>query len=66
MEIIGRLTTDAKRKTVSNDREVVSFSIAVNDSYKPKDGEMKKALKGRGLRTEEKFFSQFQPHGKGF
>ncbi|MEZ0183441.1 single-stranded DNA-binding protein [Flavobacterium oncorhynchi] len=36
MEITGRLTKDAAVHKVSNDKEVVNFSIAVNDSYKPK------------------------------
>ncbi|WP_277014258.1 single-stranded DNA-binding protein [Flavobacterium lindanitolerans] len=39
MEIIGRLTADSEVKTVGNGKQVVNFSIAVNDSYKPKDGE---------------------------
>jgi len=37
MEITGRITADATVKTVSGDKEVVNFSIAINDSYKPKD-----------------------------
>ena len=36
MEITGRLTKDATVHKVSNDKQVVNFSIAVNDSYKPK------------------------------
>jgi single-strand DNA-binding protein len=36
MEIIGRVTADAKVKVLPDEREVVNFSIAVNDSYKPK------------------------------
>lgn len=36
MEIIGRLTRDAVVAKTANDREVVNFSIAVNDSYKAK------------------------------
>lgn len=36
MEIIGRLTANAKRKELSDGRNVVNFSIAINDSYKPK------------------------------
>lgn len=39
MNIIGRLTGDAKVSTLQNSREVVNFSVAVNDSYKKKDGE---------------------------
>ena len=37
MEITGRITADATVKTVNGDKEVVNFSIAINDSYKPKD-----------------------------
>jgi single-strand DNA-binding protein len=37
MEIIGRLTADAVVRTVSGDRKVVSFTMAINDSY-VKDG----------------------------
>ncbi len=36
MEIIGRLTANALVKQLDNDREVVNFSVAINDSYKPK------------------------------
>ena len=36
MEIVGRLTGDAKTSTLKDERQVVNFSIAVNDSYKPK------------------------------
>lgn len=39
MEITGRLTHDAKVNTVSGDRQVVNFTVAVNDSYKNKTGE---------------------------
>ena len=39
MEITGRLTGDAQVRTLQNDRQVVNFTVAVNDSYKPKDGE---------------------------
>ena len=39
MEIVGRLTADAKVSTLKDKRQVVNFSIAINDSYKPKDGE---------------------------
>jgi len=35
VQIIGRLTGDAVVKTVG-DREVVNFTIAINDWYKPK------------------------------
>lgn len=36
MEITGRITADAKVNTVKGDKEVVNFSIAVNDRYKAK------------------------------
>jgi single-strand DNA-binding protein len=39
MEIVGRLTADAKVSTLKDKRQVVNFSIAINDSYKPKDNE---------------------------
>ena len=39
MELVGRLTADAKVSTVKDERKVVNFSIAINDSYKPKGSE---------------------------
>lgn len=39
MNIIGRLTKDAEVRTLPNDKKVVNFSLAVNDSYKNKKGE---------------------------
>ncbi|MBY0482279.1 MAG: single-stranded DNA-binding protein [Chitinophagaceae bacterium] len=36
MEIIARLTADAVVKTVKDERQVVNFNVAINDSYKPK------------------------------
>jgi Single-stranded DNA-binding protein len=39
MELTGRLTADAKVSEVKGGKKVVNFSIAINDSYKPKDGE---------------------------
>ncbi len=40
MEIIGRITKDAVVRTVKKtNRSVVSFTIAINDYYKPKDAE---------------------------
>ncbi|WP_343617276.1 single-stranded DNA-binding protein [Flavobacterium sp.] len=36
MEITGRIVKDASVFKVKQNREVVNFSIAVNDSYKPK------------------------------
>ena len=37
MEITGRITADTKIHKVNNDKQVVNFSIAINDSYKPKN-----------------------------
>lgn len=39
MEITGRITADAKCSTVKYGRQVVIFSVAVNDTYKPKGSE---------------------------
>ncbi|GAA5089304.1 single-stranded DNA-binding protein [Chryseobacterium ginsengisoli] len=39
MNIIGRLTRDAEVRTVSQDKQVLNFSVATNDSYKNKQGE---------------------------
>jgi single-strand DNA-binding protein len=39
MTIIGRVTRDAEVRSLSNNKSVVSFSIAVNDDYKTKNGE---------------------------
>ncbi len=36
MEMTARLTGDAKISTLKNDRQVVNFSVAMNDSYKAK------------------------------
>jgi single-strand DNA-binding protein len=44
MLVIGRITADAVVKQLKNDRQVVSFSIAENDWYKPKGME-------QGIRT---------------
>ncbi len=43
MEIIGRVTADAKVTTLKDERKVVNFSIAINDSYR---------AKGSGERTQ--------------
>jgi single-strand DNA-binding protein len=37
MEITARLTGDAKVTTLKDERQVVNFNVAVNDSYKTKD-----------------------------
>lgn len=42
MEITGRLTADAEVRKTKKGKELVSFTIVVNDSYKPKDGEEQK------------------------
>lgn len=43
MEITGRITKDATVSKVKNEKEVVNFSIAINDNYKPKgSSEVKK------------------------
>lgn len=45
MEITGRIVKDASIFKVKENREVVNFSIAVNDSYKPKGStEVKKIV----------------------
>lgn len=44
MDIIGRLTRDAEVKTLDNGKQVVNFSVAVDDSYKNKQGERVKRV----------------------
>lgn len=39
MNIIGRLTKNAEIRNVSNEKQVVNFSIATNDSYRNRKGE---------------------------
>jgi single-strand DNA-binding protein len=39
MTIVGRLTKDAVVAQLKDEREVVNFSVALNDFYKPKNGE---------------------------
>jgi single-strand DNA-binding protein len=39
MNIIGRVTKDAEIRTLSNSKQVVNFSVAINDSYRNKQGE---------------------------
>ncbi len=41
MEITGRLTADAEVRKTKSQKEVVSFTVVVNDYFKPKDGEAK-------------------------
>jgi len=38
MTIIGRVTRDAEVRSLSNNKSVVSFSVAVNHDYKDKSG----------------------------
>ncbi len=42
MEITGRLTADAEVRKAKNNKELVAFTVVVNDSYKPKNGEEQK------------------------
>ena len=44
MELVGRLTADAKVSTVNDERKVVNFSIAINDSYKAKGSDEVKKI----------------------
>lgn len=37
--IIGRVTRNAEINQLKNDKQVVNFSVAINDSYRTKDGE---------------------------
>lgn len=39
MNIIGRITKNAEINTLKNDKQVVNFSVAINDSYKNKQVE---------------------------
>jgi len=39
MNIIGRVTKDATVRTLSDSRQVVNFSVAINDSYKDRQSE---------------------------
>ena len=39
MNITGRLTRDAEVRTTSQQKQVVNFSVAINDSYRNKHGE---------------------------
>ncbi len=43
--LVGRVTKNAQVKTTKSEKKVVNFSIAVNDHYKPKDGEAKKIVR---------------------
>jgi single-strand DNA-binding protein len=39
MLVIGRITKDAVAKQLKDERQVVEFTIAINDWYKPRGGE---------------------------
>jgi single-strand DNA-binding protein len=39
MEITGRIVADAEVRTTKTDKKVTGFTIAINDSYRPKNGE---------------------------
>ena len=39
MVLIGRLVKDAVVSTLKDDRQVVNFTLAINDGYKPKGSE---------------------------
>lgn len=39
--IVGRITRNAQINTLKNDKQVVNFSVAINDYYKTKAGERK-------------------------
>lgn len=41
MEITGRLTNDAQIKSTKDHRELVAFTLVINDRYKTKGGEKK-------------------------
>ncbi|WP_446677077.1 single-stranded DNA-binding protein [Sphingobacterium daejeonense] len=43
MNITGRLTRNAEVRTLSNEKQVVNFSVAVNDSYRNKPGRTSRA-----------------------
>lgn len=37
--IVGRITRNAEIRTLENHKQVVNFSVAINENYKTKDGE---------------------------
>jgi single-strand DNA-binding protein len=39
MTIVGRITRDAVVNSTTDKRKVVSFTLAINERYKPKEGE---------------------------
>ena len=42
MTITGRITKDSVVNTLKDEKKVVNFSIAINETYKPKGGERTK------------------------
>ena len=44
MNITGRLTRNAEVRTTNGGKQVVNFSVAVNDSYKNKQAEWQRFL----------------------
>ncbi len=44
MEITGRIVSDAKTNFVKGDKEVVNFTVVVNDRYRPKGATETKEL----------------------
>ena len=52
MNITGRLTRDAEVRTTSNEKQVVNFSVATNDSYRNKQGERVEQAKVARLLTK--------------
>lgn len=44
MEIVGRITADAKINETKSGSKVVNFTIAVNDRYKSNTGEIKEEV----------------------
>ena len=41
MVLVGRITKDAVVNQLKDDRQVVNFTLAINDYYKPRNGEGK-------------------------
>lgn len=44
MELVGRIIANATVATLKDDRQVVNFTIAINDFYKPKGNSEGKQL----------------------
>lgn len=41
MNIVGRITKNAEINNLKNDKQVVNFSVAINDRYKTRQGELR-------------------------